>query len=526
MPHNFRQIAGNAVSENELSELIQQRRKKLQAIVDLGYEAYPRKYPVTHSIPQIVAQYASLSAEQLSAEKTTVRVPGRVMTIRPHGKAGFAHLAGGGKHLQIYVRLDAVGERDFALYKLLDLGDLIGVEGYLFRTRTGELTIHAEHLQFLAKAVLPLPEKWHGLTDVEVRYRQRYLDLMVNEEVRTVFERRGKLVRAIREFLDAEGYLEVETPMMQPLAGGAMARPFVTHHNALDIDLYLRIAPELYLKRLVVGGLDRVYEINRNFRNEGISTQHNPEFTMLEFYQTYADYQDMMALTERLLRRVAKVVLGSVEFDYCGQRISFANFERLTMKDAVLRYWPTELEPLTLPQLDDCQAMASRIPGLNQWLAPRGVPPISPQAVEDKRSGELLALLFEVVAEERLIQPTFILDYPLEVSPLSKQKPDNPNFVERFELYIGGMEIANAFSELNDPDEQRNRFQYQQNLREKGDLTAHAIDEDYIRALSYGMPPTGGEGIGIDRLTMLLTGSRSIRDVILFPLLRPEKQVE
>jgi lysyl-tRNA synthetase class 2 len=403
---------------------------------------------------------------------------------------------------------------------------LTGVEGYLFRTRTGELTVHAERLQFLAKAVLPLPEKWHGLTDVEIRYRQRYLDLMVNEEVRTVFERRGKLVHAIRDFLEAEGYLEVETPMLQPLAGGAMARPFITHHNALDINLFLRIAPELYLKRLIVGGLDRVYEINRNFRNEGISTQHNPEFTMLEFYQAYADYHDMMALTERLLRRVAEEVLGSVEFDYCGQRISFAKFERLTMKEAVLRHWPREVEGLTPAQLDDYQALADCVPSLNQWLLHRGVTPIAPQVVHDKRSGELLALFFELVAEEHLIQPTFIVDYPLEVSPLSKQKPDNPNFVERFELYIGAMEIANAFSELNDPEEQRNRFQYQQNLREKGDLTAHAIDEDYIRALSYGMPPTGGEGIGIDRLTMLLTNSRSIRDVILFPLLRPEKHSE
>ena len=511
------------MSENELSDLIQQRKKKLQAIVDLGYEAYPRKYDITDTIPQIVAEYAALSAEELAGRKITVRVAGRVMTVRRQGKAGFAHLAGGGKRLQIYVRLDAIGERDFELYKLLDIGDLIGVEGYMFRTRTGELSIHADHLQFLAKAVLPLPEKWHGLTDVEIRYRQRYLDLMVNEEVRTVFERRGKLVRAIRDFLEAEGYLEVETPMMQPLAGGAMARPFITHHNALDIDLYLRIAPELYLKRLIVGGLDRVYEINRNFRNEGISTQHNPEFTMLEFYQAYADYHDMISLTERLLRRVAEAVLGSVEFDYSGQRISFAKFEQLTMKEAVRRYWPSEVDGLSPAELDDHQALAARVPGLNRWLLERGMAPIPAPAVEDKRSGELLALFFEMVAEEHLIQPTFIVDYPLEVSPLSKQKPDNPNFVERFELYIGGMEIANAFSELNDPEEQRNRFQYQQNLREKGDLTAHAIDEDYIRALSYGMPPTGGEGIGIDRLTMLLTDSRSIRDVILFPLLRPEK---
>ena len=512
--------------ENEVSDLIQQRKRKLQTIVDLGFEAYPRKYDVTHTIPQIVTDYAALPAEELVARKVMVRVAGRVMTVRPHGKAGFAHLAGGGKRLQIYVRLDAVGERDFDLYKLLDLGDLIGVEGYLFRTRTGELTIHAERLQFLAKAVLPLPEKWHGLTDVEIRYRQRYLDLMVNEEVRTVFERRGKLVRAIRDFLESEGYLEVETPMMQPLAGGAMARPFITHHNALDIDLYLRIAPELYLKRLIVGGLDRVYEINRNFRNEGISTQHNPEFTMLEFYQAYADYHDMIALTERLLRRAAEAVLGSVEFDYCGQRISFARFDRLTMKEAVLKYWPPEVEAPTLSQLDDAQALVDRVPSLNQWLEQRGAAPIPADVAPDKRSGELLALFFELVAEEHLIQPTFVMDYPLEVSPLSKQKPDNPNFVERFELYIGGMEIANAFSELNDPEEQRNRFQYQQNLREKGDLTAHAIDEDYIRALSYGMPPTGGEGIGIDRLAMLLTDSKSIRDVILFPLLRPEKRIE
>ncbi len=512
------------MSENEFSDLIQQRRKKLQAIIDQGREPYPRKFDATATVAQVIADYSGLSGDELAARKVQVRVAGRVMTIRPHGKAGFAHLAGGGKRLQIYVRLDAVGERDFELYKLLDLGDLIGVEGYLFRTRTGELTIHAERLQFLAKAVLPLPEKWHGLTDVEIRYRQRYLDLMVNEEVRTIFERRGKLVRAIRNFLEAEGFLEVETPMMQPLAGGAMARPFITHHNALDIDLYLRIAPELYLKRLIVGGLDRVYEINRNFRNEGISTQHNPEFTMLEFYQAYADYQDLIALTERLLRKVAEEVLGNVEFDYDGQRISFAKFERLTMKEGVLRYWPREVAAPTPAQLDDAQALADRVPALNPWLTQRGVAPINPQIVQDKRSGELLALFFELVAEEHLIQPTFVTDYPLEVSPLSKQKPDNPNYVERFELYIGGMEIANAFSELNDPEEQRNRFQYQQQLREKGDLTAHAIDEDYIRALSYGMPPTGGEGIGIDRLTMLLTNSRSIRDVILFPLLRPEKQ--
>jgi len=447
------------------------------------------------------------------------------MTIRPHGKAGFAHLAAGGERLQIYVRSDAVGERDFELYKLLDIGDIIGAAGYLFRTRTGELTVHAEHLQFLAKALLPLPEKWHGLTDLELRYRQRYLDLMVNEESRRVFERRSRLIRALREFLEGEGYLEVETPMMQPLAGGAMARPFITHHNALDLKLYLRIAPELYLKRLTVGGLDRVYEINRNFRNEGISTQHNPEFTMLEFYQTYADYRDMMDLTERMLRHAALAVLGTVDFDYGGQPISLAQFQRLTMKEAIGKFWPEGAgKGPSLEDLAEPKAVFKWVEAFNRWAGGDPGPGYEPLALaEGTAPGTALAELFEHVAERRLIQPTFILDYPLEVSPLSKQKPDDPNFVERFELYIAGMEIANAFSELNDPAEQRDRFEYQQLLREKGDLTAHAIDEDYIRALSYGLPPTGGEGIGIDRLAMLLTNSHSIRDVILFPLLRPEK---
>ncbi|MGH9350679.1 MAG: lysine--tRNA ligase [Terriglobia bacterium] len=503
----------------EQDELITQRQKKLEAIHELGFEAYPRKYEFTHTVPQVLDGYSSKSAEDLQAEKIPVRVAGRVMTIRPHGKAGFAHLAGGGKRLQVYTRLDAVGERDFELFKLLDIGDVIGVEGYLFRTRTGELTVHAEHLHFLAKSLLPMPEKWHGLSDVEIRYRQRYLDLMVNDEVRQVFECRSRLVRALRDFLDAEGYMEVETPMMQPLAGGANARPFVTHHNALDIDLFLRVAPELYLKRLIVGGLDRVYEINRNFRNEGISTQHNPEFTMLEFYQAYGDYRDMIALTERLLQHVAKAALGTLEFEFNGQTISFERFERLTMKEAIAKYWP---------------ASAGPAPGAQDLAEPRKVFHWAGQynksaeqaleAAEGTAPGQVLAELFEAVAERHLIQPTFILDYPLEVSPLSKQKPEDPNFVERFELYIGGMEVANAFSELNDPREQRDRFNYQQMLREKGDLSAHAIDEDYIRALSYGMPPAGGEGIGIDRLTMLLTNSRSIRDVILFPLLRPEKK--
>jgi lysyl-tRNA synthetase class 2 len=516
------------VPASELQDLILQRRKKLQAIIDLGYEPYPRKYEFTHTLPQIIAAYSASSREELNAQKPMVRVAGRVMTIRPHGKAGFAHLAGGGQRLQIYVRLDAVGERDFELYKLLDLGDWVGVEGYLFRTRTGELTVHAEHLRFLAKALLPLPEKWHGLTDVEIRYRQRYLDLMVNEEVRQVFERRARLIRALQDFLDSEGYLEVETPMMQPLAGGAMARPFITHHNALDLNLFLRIAPELYLKRLTVGGLERVYEINRNFRNEGISTQHNPEFTMLEFYQAYADYRDLMALTERLIRHAARAVLGGEEFEYGGERISLARFQSFTLKEAIVKFWPTSVtsggaEPPTLDELAQPEAVFRLVEAYNAWLKQSGGVAEPIHLPEGSAPGLALQELFDAVCERHLIQPTFILDYPLEVSPLAKQKPDDPNFVERFELYIGGMEIANAFSELNDPAEQRDRFEYQQLLREKGDLTAHAIDEDYIRALSYGMPPTGGEGIGIDRLAMLFTNSRSIRDVILFPLLRPDK---
>jgi lysyl-tRNA synthetase class 2 len=505
-------------------DLTQYRRKKLNAIADLGCELYPHRWEFTHTLPQILVAYSTRTAEELAAEKVYVRIGGRVMTMRPQGKAGFAHLAGGGERLQVYIRLDAVGERDFELYKVLDLGDLIGVEGYLFRTRTGELTVHAERLHFLAKALVPLPEKWHGLSDVETRYRQRYLDLIVNSDVRQVFEKRSRLIRALREFLESEGYLEVETPMMQPLPGGAMARPFVTHHNALNLDLYLRIAPELYLKRLIVGGFDRVYEINRNFRNEGISAQHNPEFTMLEFYQAYADFSDMIELTERLMRYVARAVLGSLEFDFGEHHISLEQPRRLTMREAVVRFWPAEAdEGPTLESLTDPRAILPWIATYNRWAAKTGGSQEGINLAAGTAPGMALQLLFDAVAERKLIQPTFVTEYPLEVSPLSKQKPDDPNFVERFELYIAGMEIANAFSELNDPAEQGDRFRYQQLLREKGDLSAHAIDEEYIRALSYGMPPTGGEGIGVDRLTMLFTNSPSIRDVILFPLLRPKK---
>ena len=393
------------------------------------------------------------------------------------------------------------------------------MRGYLFRTRTGELTIHVEDITFLAKDLLPLPEKWHGLTDVELRYRQRYVDLVMNQDVRSVFVKRSKVVQAIRRFLDSRGFIEVETPMMQPIPGGAVARPFITHHNALDIDLYLRIAPELYLKRLVVGGLDRVYEINRNFRNEGISTQHNPEFTMLEFYQAYADYRDMMTLTEQMLAQVALVVNGTSKATFNGHEIDFADWQRLSMREAIIRYWPEAAAPQ--PEMADFNSHESverLVKRLNTHHSPH-----MPYDPKDP-AGKTIAAMFEAVAEEHLIQPTLLYDFPVAISPLSKNKPDEPDWVERFEIFAGGLEIGNAFSELNDPEEQRRRFEQQLKERERGDEEAHVMDDDYIRALSYGLPPTGGEGVGIDRLTMLLTDSRSIRDVILFPLLRPQQE--
>jgi lysyl-tRNA synthetase class 2 len=417
------------------------------------------------------------------------------------------------------VKLDFVGEKGFALYKLLDLGDHIGVSGYLFRTRTGELTVHVEEITFLAKDFLPLPEKWHGLSDVELRYRQRYVDLIMNQEVREVFVKRSKVVQSIRRFLDARGFVEVETPMMQPIAGGATARPFTTHHNTLDIDLYLRIAPELYLKRLVVGGLERVYEINRNFRNEGISTQHNPEFTMLEFYQAYADYHDLMQLTEEMLAQVARDVNGTTKASFDGKEFDFADWQRLSMREAIIKYWPEGAAPK--PEIADFathESVENLVKRLNTHHTPH-----MPYDPKDPQ-GKTVAAMFEHVAEHHLIQPTILYDFPVAISPLSKNKRDEPDWVERFEVFIGGLEIGNAFSELNDPEEQRRRFEQQLKERERGDEEAHAMDEDYIRALSYGLPPTGGEGIGIDRLTMLLTDSRSIRDVILFPLLRPQQE--
>jgi lysyl-tRNA synthetase class 2 len=501
--------------EDKIYELRQEKLKQIEA---LGQPAYPHKFDFTHTVPQILADYSAKTGEELEANRVQVRVAGRLMSIRGQGKAGFAHLQQEGARLQVYVKLDFVGEKGFALYKLLDLGDFIGVSGYLFRTRTNELSVHVEEIHFLAKDLLPLPEKWHGLQDVELRYRQRYVDLTMNTDVREVFVKRSKVVQSIRRYLDARGFVEVETPMMQPLAGGAAARPFTTHHNTLDIDLYLRIAPELYLKRLTVGGLDRVYEINRNFRNEGISTQHNPEFTMLEFYQAYADYRDMMDLTEAMLAQVAIDVNGTSKTTFNGHEIDFANWQRLSMREAIIKYWPEAAAPT--PQMSDfasAESVGALVRRLNAAHHPHM--PYDP----NEPAGKTIAAMFEAVAEEHLIQPTILYDFPVAISPLSKNKPDEPDWVERFELFVGGLEIGNAFSELNDPEEQRRRFEQQLNEKARGDEEAHAMDEDYIRALSYGMPPTGGEGIGIDRLTMLLTNSRSIRDVILFPLLRPSK---
>jgi lysyl-tRNA synthetase, class II len=495
------------------------RQQKLRDIEALGQRAYPHKFAITATIPQILSEHGEKTAEQLENPRVQVKIAGRIISIRLQGKAGFAHLQQGGKRLQIYVKLDFVGEKGFALYKLLDLGDHIGVSGYLFRTRTGELTVHAEEITFLAKDFLPLPEKWHGLSDVELRYRQRYVDLIMNQEVREVFVKRSKVVQSVRRFLDARGFVEVETPMMQPIAGGATARPFTTHHNTLDIDLYLRIAPELYLKRLVVGGLERVYEINRNFRNEGISTQHNPEFTMLEFYQAYADYHDLMQLTEEMLAQVARDVNGTTKASFNGKDFDFADWQRLSMREAIMKYWPETAAPRPeMAEFGTHESVEKLVKRLNAHHTPHmAYDPNDPP-------GKTIAAMFEAVAEHHLIQPTILYDFPVAISPLSKNKRDEPEWVERFEVFVGGLEIGNAFSELNDPEEQRRRFEQQLRERERGDEEAHAMDEDYIRALSYGLPPTGGEGIGIDRLTMLLTDSRSIRDVILFPLLRPQQE--
>ena len=485
-------------------ELLKQRLARINEIEALGYRAYGKRYDFSHTLPDILETYSPKTAEELEP-RIDVKICGRIQSLRGKGKAGFMHLQQNGGRLQIYIKIDALPETDFKLYQLLDIGDIVGVEGYLFRTRTGELTVHAEKLEFLSKTLLPMPEKWHGLEDVEVRYRQRYLDLISNEDVRKTFVTRSKVIASFRRQLEARQFIEVETPMMQPLYGGAAARPFVTHHNTLDVDLYLRIAPELYLKRLVVGGLDRVYEINRNFRNEGISVKHNPEFTMLEFYQAYTDYHGLMEFTAELLKQVAIDATGSAVVEYQGEQIDFGNVRKFSMREAVIEFWQGDGKP-AMDQVKD-----------PAWLA---------QHSHKATAGEALVEIFERVAESQLVQPTIIYDYPVETSPLSKNKREDPAFVERFEIFTAGMEIGNAYTELNDPQEQRRRFEMQLSMKEKGDEEAHQMDEDYVRALCYGMPPTGGEGIGIDRIAMIMSNSRSIRDVILFPLLRPEGKID
>ncbi len=521
------------------NDQIQQRRRHLEEIVAMGHPAYPNRYDRTHTISELVERYgdragkredeaeaARINDELKAAEGGALRIAGRIMTMRLMGKAAFAHLSDGLRLLQIYLRKNDIGDEAWALYQKLDLGDWIGVSGFLFITKTGELSLHVTSLTFLAKALLPMPDKYHGVQDKELRYRQRYVDLIASSAAqerepgelssRQVFERRAQIIREIRRYFDERGYVEVETPMLSPLATGAAARPFVTHHNALDIDLYARIAPELYLKRLVVGGFEKVYEINRNFRNEGLSYKHNPEFTMLEWYQTYSDFNDLMDLTEELLTMLVDKVCGTRKIRFQEYEIDFGNWQRLTMREAVLKYWPEEKADAkpTIEGLLDRAELERAAEALGIGFDPK------------LNDGQLLGELFENIAEPKLIDPTFIIEFPTELSPLSKQKADDPRFVERFELIIAHMEVANAFSELNDPIEQRRRFEAQVSQRERGDDEAMVMDEDYIRALSYGMPPTGGEGIGIDRIVMLLTNQRSIRDVLLFPHMRPETKAE
>ena len=488
----------------ELSELLLQRRRKVDALWEAGVNPYPNDFKPLHTSAEVIAAYGD--KEQFDAGNEQYVVAGRILARRSFGKAAFIQLQDRKGRIQVYVKKDDIGAEAFEAFESFDIGDIVGVEGFPFRTKTGELSLHAKQIRLLVKSLHPLPEKFHGLTDLETRYRQRYVDLIVNPESRDVFIKRSRIVNLIRGFMAGRDFLEVETPMMQPIPGGAAARPFITHHNALDMQLFLRIAPELYLKRLVVGGLERVFEINRNFRNEGISVRHNPEFTMMEFYQAYATYEELMDFTEELFCHVAQEVLGTLDFTCQGNGISFKRpWKRLTVREAILEYGDIDAK-----QLDDRDLALAYARSLGLDLS------------QDIGYGKLIMEIFEEVAEHKLIQPTFITAYPTEVSPLSRKNDHDPFIVDRFELIIGGREIANAFSELNDPVDQKERFLSQVAEKNKGDEEAHYMDEDYVRALEYGMPPTAGEGIGIDRLVMLLTDSASIRDVILFPQLRKE----
>ena len=492
----------------EENDIIRHRRDKLAALRAAG-ESFPNDFRRTAYAADLQAKYGDIVKEELEALKLGVSVAGRVMLRRVMGKASFFTLQDSSGRIQCYVRREQIGDEAYQKFNdLWDIGDIVGVTGTLFRTNKGELTVEGHSARMLAKSMRPLPEKFHGLTDQETRSRQRYLDLMMNEETRTLFQTRSALIQAIRAFFVARGYLEVETPMMHPIVGGAAARPFVTHHNALDMELYLRIAPELYLKRLVVGGFERVFEINRNFRNEGLSPRHNPEFTMLEFYQAYADYRDLMDLTETLFREITQGVLGTTLVNFQGQHLDFGkSFERLTMVDAIVRH--TGLDDA---MVRDPEALRRALVAMNQAPNPNW------------SLGKLQAEIFETRVEEKLIEPVFITAYPAEISPLARRSDADPTVTDRFELFIMGREIANGFSELNDPEDQAERFRAQVELKNAGDDEAMGYDQDYITALEYGLPPTAGEGIGIDRLVMLLTNSTSIRDVLLFPHMRPRDE--
>ncbi len=491
----------------ELKDLFLQRKKKFEELIQEGFPPYPNTFRVSHSAEEIARLYADHSEEEFKTLTERFSVAGRLVRLNHFGKAAFGHIQDRTGRIQGYFRRDQMSPGSFQVFSRLDIGDIVGIQGKLFRTRTGELTLMVEKADLLAKSFRPLPEKWHGLTDLETRYRQRYVDLIVNPHSRDVFIIRSRTVDFLRRFLSQRGFLEVETPMMQPIPGGATARPFKTHHNTLDMDLYLRVAPELYLKRLVVGGLERVFEVNRNFRNEGISTQHNPEFTMLEFYQAYATYRDLMDLTEAMFSSLVKEIKGGTSLDYQGKSLDFQPpWRRLTIEEGLTAYGGLKEEDLK----DREKVLAY---GKNAGLELKGDEPL----------GKVWVNLFEKIAEPNLIQPTFVTEYPIEDSPLARRNDQKPEFVDRFELYIFGREIANAFSELNDPQDQKARFLEQAKAKARGDEEAGLMDEDYVRALEYGMPPAAGEGIGVDRLVMLLTDSPSIRDVILFPQMRPEK---
>ncbi|MFH1784492.1 MAG: lysine--tRNA ligase [bacterium] len=501
----------------EKDDLITQRKEKIEQLYCDGINPYPNKYDYTHTADEVFDKFSDIKEEQESQE--TVKVAGRIIANRKMGKACFSHLKTDSSvaaiseikraksdKIQIYMRKDIVGDEQYQLYKKLDIGDFIGVEGKIFRTKTGELTVKVNSFILLSKSLRPLPEKWHGLKDVETRYRQRYVDLIVNQDVKEVFIKRSRIVKTMREFLDDEGFLEVETPMMQSIAGGATARPFVTHHKALGMDLFLRIAPELYLKRLIIGGISKVYEINRNFRNEGLSKRHNPEFTMLELYQAYLDYEGVMNLCEEMMTHVVQKVLGTLQVQYQGQYIDFScPWQKLTLTEAIKKY--TDVDFSKVKDADEAKKIAKSL---------------NVSVEDDYKLGKIINRIVEECVEPKLLLPTFIIDYPVDISPLAKSKPDDPDTVERFELYIGGQEVANAYSELNDPQEQRKRMLAQAEERQSGDDEAQMLDEDYLRAMEYGMPPCGGLGIGIDRLVMLLTDSATIRDVIFFPQMRKE----